>query len=68
MPFLAGQLKRRLAEDVDLKAVAGLPSLYRPTVRGLLEIITFAAQRADYETGETVLLCLIVIFWGCSGL
>jgi len=53
LPFLAGQIKRRLSEDVILQDIAGLPNLYLPTVRGLVEIMTSAAQRADYEKGKT---------------
>lgn len=51
IPFLSKQLKRDLDEGVDLEAIAALPNLYLPTVRGLLEIVTASAQRADYETG-----------------
>lgn len=52
IPVLASQVKRELSEDVDLKSIGNLPNLYLPTVRGLCEIISIAAQRADFETGK----------------
>ncbi len=52
IPVLAGQINRKLAEDIDLISISNMPNLYLPTVRGLVEIITSAAQRADYESGE----------------
>jgi len=52
LPVLAAQVKRDFQEDVDLKTISQLPNLYLPTVRGLCEIISAAAQRADYETGK----------------
>lgn len=51
LPVLISQVGRRFMDDVDLKEIASLPTLYLPTVRGLVEIITTAAQRADYESG-----------------
>ncbi|MEW6418371.1 MAG: ATP-binding protein [Nitrospirota bacterium] len=52
LPVIASQIKRELAKDVDLVSISNMPNLYLPTVRGLVEIITSAAQRADYESGE----------------
>jgi hypothetical protein len=52
MPVLALQIKRTFADDVDLANIALMPNLYLPTVRGLLEILTAAAQRADFESGQ----------------
>lgn len=51
LPVLVSQIGRTLVEDVDLGSIATLPGLYLPTVRGLVEIVTVASQRADYETG-----------------
>jgi len=52
LPFLASQIKRELADNCNLVEIASLPNLYLPTVRGLMEIITEAALRADYESGK----------------
>lgn len=52
LPVLAHQIERTLADDANLHQISQLPNLYLPTVRGLLEIVTSAAQRADYTTGE----------------
>jgi len=49
LPILAQQLGRRLAEEVDLQAVATLPSLQAVTVRDLLEILGRAAQWTDVD-------------------
>lgn len=52
IPVLARQVQRELAPDVDLNYISHLPNLYLPTVRGLIEVISVAAQRADYESGK----------------
>ncbi|MBI5410302.1 MAG: ATP-binding protein [Nitrospirae bacterium] len=52
IPYIAVQSGRELAEDIDLASVAGLPNLNLPTVRGLVEVVTSAAQRADFESGK----------------
>lgn len=52
LPVIASQINRKLAEDIDLLSISNVPNLYLPTVRGLVEIITSAAQRADYESGK----------------
>lgn len=52
LPVLVAQVKRNFQEDVDLKIISQLPNLYLPTVRGLCEIISAAAQRADYEANK----------------
>uniref|UniRef100_A0A7C3WV81 Uncharacterized AAA domain-containing protein ycf46 n=1 Tax=Dictyoglomus turgidum TaxID=513050 RepID=A0A7C3WV81_9BACT len=51
LPVIAKQINRKLADDIDLISISNLPNLYLPTVRGLVEIMTSAAQRADYESG-----------------
>ena len=51
LPVLALQIKRQFDGDVGLQEIAYMPNLYLPTVRALIEVVTSAAQRADYETG-----------------
>ena len=52
IPVLAQQVKRGLAADVNLNNIAQMDNLYLPTVRGLIEVISVAAQRADYESNK----------------
>lgn len=52
LPILAKQIHRTFADDVNVTDIAFMPNLYLPTVRGLLEIVTAAAQRADFESGQ----------------
>jgi SpoVK/Ycf46/Vps4 family AAA+-type ATPase len=47
---LAHQLGRTLEPGVDLEAVAALPELRGITVRGLQEVVAWAAHRADLRT------------------
>ena len=51
LPFIAKQLQRELAEDIDLALISKMPNLQLPTVRGLVEIMTRAAQLADFQSG-----------------
>lgn len=52
LPVLAKQVQRVIAPKANLAAIADLPNLELPTVRALCEIVSQAAQRADYESGE----------------
>ncbi len=52
LPELAKQVNREINGSIDLDMISKLPNLYLPTVRGLNEIISAAAQRADYESGN----------------
>ena len=52
LPELARQLGCTLAEDVSAQAIASLPSLHLPTVRGLQEVVAMAAALADREEGH----------------
>jgi len=52
LPTLAGQVGRRLAEDVRAGVIAGLPTLEMPTVRGLQEVVARASTLADLDAGK----------------
>lgn len=52
IPLLVKQINRELKVDVNLDEIACSSNLYLPTVRGLNEIITAAATRADIQNSK----------------
>lgn len=49
LPVLAGQIERRLGDDVEPAEMAGLPQLAALTVRSLEEIVALAGLRSDHD-------------------